>query len=137
MTTATLTTCRKCHATLTEYDARCFQGHCKACYHGTPLGEGEDNGMTPCDDCEAEIADETYELNDGRCDACRLTWTANHFTCTNCEEELENEDRSTACKTRCQSCQATIEEEQAAERLETAKDEARELLEALLDGDQI
>lgn len=135
MTTATA--CKKCNVTLTSYDASFCQGYCKSCYNGTPLEDGEDNGMTPCDDCEAEIADELYEANDGRCEACRLEYAASHFTCEECSEELEIADRSTTCSTRCQSCQDTIDEEAATEALDAARDEARELFEELIETEDL
>jgi hypothetical protein len=134
---ATATTCKKCHATLNSYDATFCQGYCKACYNGTPLEDGEDNGCTPCDDCEEEILDALYEANDGRCEACKLLYDTTHFVCVDCGEECEDADRSSAFYARCQSCEDTRAEEAAAEALEAAQSELRELTEALCDGDDI
>jgi len=138
MTTETMTTtCKKCHTTLTSYDARFCQGYCKPCYNGTPIGADEDNGLTPCDDCEQDITDELYEANDGRCDGCRAAHVAAHFTCQDCEEECENDDRSEKCPTRCQGCQESRDEEEAQEALEAAQSELQELVDELTGLDDL
>ncbi|MFI5458966.1 MAG: hypothetical protein ACHRXM_26355 [Isosphaerales bacterium] len=132
-TETTMTTCKKCNATLTNFDARFCQGYCKACYNGTPLTDDEDNGMTPCDGCEAEITDEWYEANDGLCPAC----LAETFVCRGCEGRTHRTGAHSVVKTHCETCGDELLEERRQARHDKATEEARELLEAIIELDDL
>lgn len=93
--------------------------------------ETDDDVMCFCDACQIELTDaEVDEYGGETCEAC---YAANHFHCAACDEDCETDDQSTN-PALCVSCLEAKEEEEAEERLDAAKTEAQELLDAIVDG---
>jgi hypothetical protein len=87
--------------------------------------------MTTCDGCECPITEEQYDANDGAglCEAC----LAETFVCKDCEGRVHHTDAHSVLKNRCEACGDAKVEERRQERHDKATEEARELLEALVD----
>lgn len=89
-----------------------------------------DDELVFCDDCGIALTDAELDECGEQCTKC---YAATHFTCCDCDGTFENEEASPKCKTRCETCQDSKEEEELAERMESLRDEARELMETLCD----
>ena len=85
-------------------------------------------------ECGAALTDAEIDSSGYQCTRCHA---GSHFTCADCGEDLDNEERSSKCKTRCQTCQEAKDEEELEARKESLRDEARELLESLCDDGDV
>jgi hypothetical protein len=92
-----------------------------------------DDEWTNCDECLESVTCDDYGANDGLCAAC----LAKTFVCEECEERTQKTDAHKTHGTLCEGCGDSKEEEIAQERLDAAKDSARETLEAILDLDDL
>ena len=80
--------------------------------------------------CGAALSD--AEIDESGCE-CTRCHAASHFTCGDCGESIDNEERSGKCKTRCQTCQETKDEAELEEQTDALRDQARDLVEAICD----
>ena len=97
--------------------------------------EDEIDEPTLCETCQAELADDHDADEYG--DQCQACYASTHFHCLECDSDYELEDQSPKNKSLCLSCQETKDEEIAQERLDSAKEAARDALEAILDTEDV
>lgn len=83
-----------------------------------------------CDGCGVALTDTELDECGSVCASCHASA---HFTCVDCDGTFENDEASTKCSRRCQSCQESRDDEELEAKVDAARDEARELLEALCD----
>jgi hypothetical protein len=86
-----------------------------------------------CDGCEAEISVDLYDANDGLCPVC----LAETFVCEDCAGRCHQSDAHPALKTYCEACGDSKLEAEAEEWLDALKDEARDLLEAIVESEDL
>jgi hypothetical protein len=89
--------------------------------------------MTECDHCHDEISQAAYDAGDGLCAGCAATT----FICEGCEDRTYTEDAHATHGNLCQGCGDEAIETERTEALDAAKDEARELLEAIIDSEDL
>jgi hypothetical protein len=89
--------------------------------------------MTECDHCGGAISQAAYDAGDGLCAGCADTT----FICEGCEDRTYHEDAHAAHGNLCQGCGDDAIETERTEALDAAKDEARTLLEAIIDADDL
>jgi hypothetical protein len=97
----------------------------------TPMDANDD--LVTCDGCDRPIRAAEYDRNDGLCPDC----LALHFDCAGCGERTKKTDAHPDIPSHCHDCGAEALEALHQEALDTAADELRELVEAIIDADDL
>src|ERR1700678_3661275 len=81
-----------------------------------------------CDDCNVALTDAEIDECGFQCTTC---YAKSHFTCVDCGDSYANDEASPKCKTRCETCQESKDEEELTAKMDALKEEGQDLLDSI------
>jgi hypothetical protein len=126
-------TCSTCSKPLDRFEGM-YSGQCRDCVDvHADTDDDDEPETTTCDFCDGEITQAVYNAGDGLCQTCIDTT----IVCEECSDRINKTDVHATHTTLCEGCGDSRAEELATETIDAARDEARELLESILEGEDL